>query len=229
MELGDHLGDLVEQQRAAGGGAEEAEALAHGAAEGAALVPEELALDELPREGCAVECDERAIAARADPVDRARHELLASPGLAHHEHGRRAGGDTLDLREYALHGIGSTNHPVEDARARRTCGVERKRPGIPAVVPASRHVVALGGNAHEAGGELVEQEDRGAQLERVIGKHSDAALLQQVHVRHDDREGETRRGNLRPEVARESEKGRPVPARQRFDRGAQPRDVGLAE
>src|SRR5438445_325003 len=101
--------------------------------------------------------------------------------------------------------------------------------GTISVISASRHVVALGGNAHEAGGELVEQEDRGAQLERVIGKHSDAALLQQVHVRHDDREGETRRGNLRPEVARESEKGRPVPARQRFDRGAQPRDVGLAE
>src|SRR5438128_153123 len=71
LELGDHLGDLVEQQRAAGGGAEEAEALAHGAAEGAALVPEELALDELPREGCAVECDERALAPRADRVDSA--------------------------------------------------------------------------------------------------------------------------------------------------------------
>src|SRR5205823_8788292 len=149
---------------------------------GAALVPEELALDELPREGCAVECDERAIAPRADRVNGARHELLAGPGLAHHEHGRSAGGNTPDLREYPLHGVRSTDHPVEDARARRTCGVERKRPGIPAVVPASRHVVALGGNAHEAGGELVEQEDRGAQLERAPGQPSDAALLPQGHA-----------------------------------------------
>ena len=60
-----HVADLVEEQRAAVRLLEEAALARLRAGEGAPLVPEELALDELARDGGAVDLDERRVLARA--------------------------------------------------------------------------------------------------------------------------------------------------------------------
>ncbi len=66
LQLHRHLGDLVEEDRAAVGALEEALVLAVGAGEAAALVAEQLALDELRRDGAAVERQEGAASRRRD-------------------------------------------------------------------------------------------------------------------------------------------------------------------
>ena len=58
--------------------------------EGAALVAEHLALDEIARDRGAVHAHERLVAARAPVVDRGRDELLSRPRFAHHQHARIA-------------------------------------------------------------------------------------------------------------------------------------------
>ena len=71
------------------------------AGERAALVAEQLALDQGLAEGAAVDGHERPVAPRAQVVQVARDELLAGAGLAGDEHRRVAGRDLLDGREQA--------------------------------------------------------------------------------------------------------------------------------
>src|SRR4051812_6204672 len=68
----------------------------HCARERAALVSEQLALDELLRDGRAVDLDERLVLARGVLVQRASDELLAGAALARDEHGGGAVGDALE-------------------------------------------------------------------------------------------------------------------------------------
>ena len=84
-----HLGDLVEEQRAAIGQLEAAGAPIGGAGERAALVPEDLALEQRLRNRRAVDGDKRRLGARAELVDRLRDQLLARARLADDEHRRR--------------------------------------------------------------------------------------------------------------------------------------------
>ncbi len=104
-----HVADLVEEQRAAGGLLEAALAAVHGAGEGAALVTEQLALDQLARDRRHVDGHERGRAAAPVVVQRARHELLAGAALAvdHHREvgGREAGDGAVDL----LHRLGAAD------------------------------------------------------------------------------------------------------------------------
>jgi hypothetical protein len=81
------LPDLVEQHRAALGGLEHPRARRERAGERAALVPEELALDQGLGDGGAVDHPERRPRARAGLVDEARDERLARAALAEQEHG----------------------------------------------------------------------------------------------------------------------------------------------
>ena len=76
------LADLVEEERAAVRRLEAADAPLARAGEGAALVAEELALEQRLRDRGAVHDDEGLVAARAELVDRARDELLAGAALA---------------------------------------------------------------------------------------------------------------------------------------------------
>ncbi len=64
LERERHLADLVEEERAAVGLLEDAAPVGDGAAEGAAHVPEELALDEVLRDGAAVDGHEGPAARR---------------------------------------------------------------------------------------------------------------------------------------------------------------------
>src|SRR5262245_9172166 len=59
LRLKGHVADLVEEQRAAVGGLELSLASRDRSGEGSLLVSEELALDELARQRCAVHLDER--------------------------------------------------------------------------------------------------------------------------------------------------------------------------
>ncbi len=74
------LADLVEEQRAAVGELEAADAVAHRAGEGAPDMAEEFALEQLARNRRAVDADQRAVAAAAGLVDGARDQFLAGAG-----------------------------------------------------------------------------------------------------------------------------------------------------
>ena len=86
LEVDRHLGDLVEQHRAAARQLELAARAPLGAREGAALVAEDERLDERPGQRRAVDRHEGLVAPRAHLVERARHELLARAGVAANEH-----------------------------------------------------------------------------------------------------------------------------------------------
>ena len=86
-----HLAHFVQQQRAARGQLEAAESPFHRAGEGALLVAEDLALDQRFGNRRAVDRDEWPRLARAQIVQRARHQFLAGAALAgdqHREHSR---------------------------------------------------------------------------------------------------------------------------------------------
>src|SRR5690606_32358805 len=83
-----HLGDLVQEERPAVGELEAAGLLVDRPGEGALLVAEQLVLQDLTREGAAVDRDERALLAGRLLVDRAGDELLAGAALAHDEDAR---------------------------------------------------------------------------------------------------------------------------------------------
>ena len=91
LQLQRNFADLVEKQRAAVGELEAADAVAHRAGEGALDVAEELALEQFARDRCAVDADQRPVAARAGFVDGARDQLLAGAGFAgDHDGGSRS-------------------------------------------------------------------------------------------------------------------------------------------
>ena len=111
-----HLADLVEEERAAVGHFELALLLRERAGEGAALVAEQLRLQQRLRQRRAVDGDEGSLAARAVLVQGARGQLLARARLAAHEHrgvGRR---DARDELVDALDGRALADHPVLDRR-----------------------------------------------------------------------------------------------------------------
>ena len=73
-----------------------------GSGEGAALVAEQLALEQGRRQRRAVEPDEGAAGARARSVDELGDHLFADSGLAEQEHGGRRRGDLLGQDEGLL-------------------------------------------------------------------------------------------------------------------------------
>jgi hypothetical protein len=80
--------------------AEAARARRHRARERAALVSEQLALEQLARDRGGVHRDERLLGARARGVDRARHQLLPGSALARDEHRHVARRDAPDRLEH---------------------------------------------------------------------------------------------------------------------------------
>src|SRR6202012_3314360 len=82
LDLERQLADLVEEDRAAARGDEQARLGGLGVGERALVVAEQLALEQLGRDRRAVDRDERPAGALAGGVDRARHQLLAGAALA---------------------------------------------------------------------------------------------------------------------------------------------------
>ena len=102
QQLGLHfrrdVADLVQEQRAAVRELETAGAACRRARERALLVSEQLALEQARRQRRGAHPDERAVAPRAEVVDRARDQLLAGARLAEEQDravGRRHGLDRL--------------------------------------------------------------------------------------------------------------------------------------
>ena len=103
LELDGQLAHLVEEHRTAVGGLERADAIAVGAREAAAQVPEELGLDQVRADGAAVDDDERLLGARAPLADLVRDELLAGAALALDEDVDVARRHLLEQREELAH------------------------------------------------------------------------------------------------------------------------------
>ena len=96
------VGDLVEEERAAVGELEAADAIGLGVGERAADVSEQLALEDAFGESAGVDRDERPVGARRSRVQPAGDDFLAGAVLAGDEHvgvGRR------DLLEQAADGL----------------------------------------------------------------------------------------------------------------------------
>ena len=86
-----------------------------GAGEGAALVAEQLALDQVGRNGAAVEHHERLVGAGAGVVDEMREDVLAGPRLAGQRDGHVGGRQTR-------------HHGVEIMHCDRSCEVLAETP-----------------------------------------------------------------------------------------------------
>ena len=86
LQLRRQVADLVEEDGAAVGLDELALAIGARVGEGAALVAEQLRLEQRVGDGGAVDRDERLLGARRVEVQRARHQLLAGAALAGDEH-----------------------------------------------------------------------------------------------------------------------------------------------
>jgi hypothetical protein len=97
------LRDLVQEERAAVGDLEEALLVGDRAREGAALVAEELALEDALGERGAVHGHEEAVRTRAPVVDGARDQLLARARLALDQDGAAVRRHLVDERQHLVH------------------------------------------------------------------------------------------------------------------------------
>ena len=127
LELERQLADLVEEHGPAVGRFEGADALAIRAREGAAYVPEELALDEVRRDRAAIDDDERLVGPRTALEDLRRDDLLAGATFALDEDVDVARRDLLEKREELPHGnAGPGEKRAEPSRADSTSWRRRR-------------------------------------------------------------------------------------------------------
>ena len=113
LEVRRHLADFVEQQRAALGHLEESLLVHRRAGERAFLVAEQLRLDEVLRNRCAIDLDERTLRPLAVVVNRVRDQLLAGAVLALNEDVGFAGGHAFDQLEELLHLLALADYVLE--------------------------------------------------------------------------------------------------------------------
>ena len=98
-----HVPDLIEEERSLVRLLELTGAIGNRAREGSLHVPEQLALDELARDGGAVHFDERLGRSRRLTVQRPRDQLLARSILPRDENARGSRRDLLDLFHQRAH------------------------------------------------------------------------------------------------------------------------------
>ena len=98
-----HLGDFVEQQGAAGGFLELADAARDGAGEGALFVAEQFALEQVLGDGGAVDRNEGAVDALRLGVKVLGHHFLAGAAFAGDQHRGIGGGDLFGEFDDARH------------------------------------------------------------------------------------------------------------------------------
>ena len=107
------LADLVEEERAAVGLDELAGPLLGGAGEGALLVAEQDALDEVLGDGAAIDGDEGLAGAGALALDGAGDQLLADAALALDQDGDGRAGRALAELDDARHGLAAGDEVAE--------------------------------------------------------------------------------------------------------------------
>ena len=111
LDVERQVADLVEEDRAAGRGADDARLIGDRAGEAAAPVPEQLAVGQLARRAGAVVGEEHRFAARRAGVDRARDQILAGAALAGDQHRQVAALEALDQIGDALHRGAGADEP----------------------------------------------------------------------------------------------------------------------
>ena len=104
LQLGRHVADLVEKQGAAVGLLEASAAHRLCAGEGAAFMTEQFGLEQVFRNRRRVDRDERLVAARTMPVQRARDQFLAAARLTVDQHGGVGLRQAADGAKHFLHG-----------------------------------------------------------------------------------------------------------------------------
>ena len=204
LRVGAHVADFVEEQRAAVGLLEAADALLVGAGERALLVTEQLGLEQVLLQRRAVHLDEVARRAMRVVVDRAGDELLAGAGLAADQHRRVALGDLADDAEHLLERAARPDDAVEvvDVALRVTevvdlvlhpAHLERLLDLDLHLLDFERllHVVEraglhrLDGRRHRA--ERGHQDDRGRRVQRLRGlQHLEPGAAAHLQVADDD-------------------------------------------
>lgn len=169
------------------------------AGEGAGLMAEHLALEDLLGHRAAVQRDERLVVARRQRVQAARDQFLAGAGLAVDEHRRVGGGHVIDQRAHRGHRLGA----ADDARARRR---PRQLAAQGAVFQLQR--AALDGAAHglgqALGGERLLDEIERAVAHRLHG-HRDIAVAGHEHHRNAGAERLAMRQHVEPAGARQAQ------------------------
>ena len=110
------VADFIQEERAAVGLLETADAPGLRAGERAAFVPEEFALQQRVRDGRAIDGDERLVRPVAVLVNRPRDQFLAGAGRAADEDSRGRGGHAADFLVDRLHGAAV----ADDGRAIQT-------------------------------------------------------------------------------------------------------------
>src|SRR5207253_5438298 len=103
LQVERQLAELVEKNGAAVRRFERALPRRGRAGERALLVPEQLRLDERPRDRAAVDDDERLVLALGQGMDRLRDQIFSGAGLAFDEHRRLGRRDALDEPEDLAH------------------------------------------------------------------------------------------------------------------------------
>jgi hypothetical protein len=112
---------------------EQAQALCVGAGERAALVAEQLALQQVLGYGAAVDGNEPRLAARAALVDGACHQFLARTRLAGDQDIDVRAGHLLDGVEHDVHGLALSDHLAERVAA---LDLPAQQPVLVAQLPA---------------------------------------------------------------------------------------------
>ena len=169
LQIGRHVADLVQEQRPALGLLEAPAAQALRAGERAALMAEELRLEQVLGNRRRVDRDERPGHPRAVAMKRARDEFLAGTGLAGDEHGRTRLRQAADGAKHFLHRRRLAEHFRRFGPGRGDC--QPRRP--------------LGRRAADKRQRVVDVERLRQILERAALKRGDRTV--QVRVRgHDD-------------------------------------------
>ena len=124
-----HVADLVQEQRAAMGLLEAADMAPVRAGEGAGLVAEQFAFQQLRRDCRGVQRHERLVRARRFAVQRARDQFLAGAGLAGDQHVERRLRHAADAAEQGLHRRGFADQQrIGRIRPRRGLAAARDSP-----------------------------------------------------------------------------------------------------
>ena len=104
LQVKRHVANFIEEQRAAIGLLEAAAPHGLRAGEGAALMAEQFALQQVLRDGRRVDGDEGPVGPRRVLVQRTRHQLLARAGFAGNHHRHVALAQAANRTEHILHG-----------------------------------------------------------------------------------------------------------------------------
>ncbi len=164
-----HLGDLVEQQRAALGRTEQAVAGAGCAGEGALGMAEQDRLEHRVGQRCAIDRNERLVGARRRGMDEAGDALLAGAGLAEHEHGRVRAGDLFGELEIDR-ALGFADRRADRGAAELGDQREAERHVLEAEIYFRGHAVRRWNEVRRPSGGRLDQDIAHGRVRNLVGR-----------------------------------------------------------